>query len=76
MPQQPSGLTALGLLGHRPWAILDRNVLRNSVIGILLAQVNNNPEIQGKSRYDAQIQQTCYYYYFSEKDVMSSQRIS
>ena len=28
-------ITALGLLGHRPWAILDRNALRNSVIGIL-----------------------------------------
>ena len=28
-------LTALGLLGHRPWAILDRKALRNCVIVIL-----------------------------------------
>ena len=30
-----SSLTALGLLGHGPWAILDRNALRISIIGLL-----------------------------------------
>ena len=70
MPQQPSGLTALGLLGHRPWAILDRNALRNSVIGILVHMVLNLTQIYDSKfmkRLSLLIYKECEMLFFGKK---------